>query len=528
VARKTKKQQEMQAAVEDRLTGEGPVRVDASAVTSGRSGGAVSATTKSVVGIHPSLEGATEAIREAGLQGGTVTTPSGLSVRVARPKPQPQGAYRAQLPAQEGVSQRFEQQIGRDHGPDAAARFTAEAEEIAARPNPLRSDGLVDAVMSLHSPSVGGNRRKPGSLSGLAKLEDARLPQSKVSIPKSSANGSNFPSASQEPYATGPRDLALKTLGYSDAVQNVMLKTARDRVSRRQGRGGFAALTPVEVESRAQGQVQEHLDEALHGTRRVGHEAAVINDAISSGGVGIETAAGPANRAGAMPVVKAKGGGLGMTPTRTPEQRAMRSTARDLVRGGKWNALRDSDALTTAVNNDLELITAKQKARRAAGAHPETFNTMSVGAAPEQAGRRNAQPVFSTSNPGVGTPAPGKTLPPVARAGAVSPVPPNLPSGPAEIGRSRAERSSTFPTGSEPVVAPKPGKKAPVKKAAAAGGSGGIGNWSPSQGLAAQTEKPAPLAGTGIQSGLGAARAQNVSLGQRGATGARSAYKAIR
>lgn len=510
MARKTKKQTELTQQVQKRLTGEAPVRLDAQAVQSGGERG----STKTLSEIHPSLESATSALEGAGLQGGTVTTGGGLSVRVSRanstqpwsPQAPELGSGGKSAGMQEGVSQRFETPIGRDQGPHVAAKHAAEAEAIARRPNPLRSDGLVDAVMAVRAPSVGGNRLgHGGALSGLAKMEDAYLQKSRVQIPKNTGGG-NFPSLQQEAYATGPRDLALKVLGYTDEVQNAMLATARSRISRRQGRAGFAPLSPTEVTARAHGQVQEHLDEALHGTKRVGHEEAVVREAVAHEGMGIETAAGQGTlRAGA----KTKGGGLGMTKSRTPNQRAQRATVAGLVRGGKWNALRDPDALDTAVKNDLDLMTAQQKARRASGPHPETFNTMAPGADVEQASRRHQQPVFSTgprapwastSTPGVGVlPEKNAPLAPSSRPGAVSPVPPNLPSEPAKIGRSREERGlkpSTFPTGSEPVTKPTPGKMPAPKKVSAGGASGGgIGNWSPSAGLAPSTEKAKPPSG---------------------------------
>lgn len=177
---KTKKQKELTAQVEQRLTESGPVRVDASAVRSGGERG----HTLRVNEIHPSLEGGTERLRGLGVDTGTVTTPDGLSVVVSKnsrnPQYSPVGEGMSEskkgrdLPPgpQEGVSPRFEQRIGYEHGPEAAAKHVAEAEKIAARPNPLRSDGLVDAVMALHSPSVGGNRRRPGELSALARMDE--------------------------------------------------------------------------------------------------------------------------------------------------------------------------------------------------------------------------------------------------------------------------------------------------------------------------------------------------------------------
>lgn len=504
MARKTKKQTELTQQVQKRLTGEAPVRLDAQAVQSGGERG----STKTLSEIHPSLESATSALEGAGLQGGTVTTGGGLSVRVSRanskqpwsPQAPELGSGGKSAGMQEGVSQRFETPIGRESGAAAAAKHTAEAEAISRRPNPLRSDGLVDAVMAVRAPSIGGNSLgHGGALSGLAKQEDAFLPKSRVQIPKNTGGG-NFPSLQQEAYATGPRDLALKVLGYTDAVQNAMLGTARDRISRRQGRAGFAPLSPTEVTARAHGQVQEHLDEALHGTKRVGHEEAVIREAVAHEGMGIETAAGQGTlRAGA----KTKGGGLGMTKSRTPNQRAQRATVAGLVRGGKWNALRDPDALDTAVKNDLDLMTAQQKARRASGPHPETFNTMAPGADVEQASRRHQQPVFSTNNPGVGVlPEKNAPLPARARPGAVSPVPPNLPTEPAKIGRTREERGG-FPTSLPPVVAPTPGKMPAPKKVSAGGASGGgIGNWSPSAGLAGK-EFPKAKPPSGQRSAFG-------------------------
>ncbi len=533
MARKTAKQKELTAQVEQRLTGEGSVRLDASAVKSGENQKGI-ANVARIHEIHPSVESSTQRLEGAGLAGGTVTTGSGLSVRVSRSnankaagyKPQSSEMGNAGAPAlQEGVSPRFEQRIGYEHGPEAAAKHVAEAEKIAARPNPLRSDGLVDAVMALHSPSVGGNRLgRGGSLSALAKMDDQFKPQSKVARQPAPADGPA--SLKQGAYATSGKELALHTLGYTPEVQQTMFTSARNRIARRSA-NSRAPLSGTDISARAYAQVNEHLDEAIHGTRKVGHESALINDAIQNAGGSVETATSPGSP---RPQKGSKGGGLGMTKSRTPEQRAQRATVRDLTRGGKWNGLRDADALDQAVKNDVDLLTAKQKARRAGGAHPETFNTMSPGADVEAAGRRHAQPVFSTLDPGVGKPSEGpnsKVLPPKARAGAVSPIPSNLPSAPAKVGRSREERglgASSFPTGSEPVAAAKPGKMAPKKKAET-GGGGGIGNWSPSANVDVAQTDPSKFSGTGIREGLVSARQQNVALGQRGPTGARSAYK---
>lgn len=564
MARKTAKQKEAQAQVEQRLTGEGPVRLDASAVKSGRSGGALEATRTTINEIHPSVEGATQRLEGAGLAGGTVTTSSGLSVRVSRSNANKAAGFNPQAAsAQEGVSQRFEQRIGYEHGPEAAAKHVAEAEKIAARPNPLRSDGLVDAVMALHSPSVGGNRLGHGGrMSALARMDDQFKPSSKIEsgpltisavsdVARPASQRGVSPSTAklvgQDAYATSGRDLALHTLGYTPRVQQTMLSTARDRIARRSANGDPRnRLSDIQIKSRAYEQVNEHLDAAIHGTRESGSEPRQIND-IQAGGTWIESIAGAGTPA--PPTGSQKGGGLGMTAKRTPEQRAQRATVRDLTRGGKWNGLRDADALEQAVKNDVDLLTAKQKARRASGKHPEEFNTMSPGADVAKAQRRHTQLPFSTNNPGQSLPQSygpasmegdqsvitretGKVLPPKPRVGAVSPVPPNLPMEPAKIGRTREERGikpSSFPTGSEPVVAAKPGKMRPVRKVAAGGSGTGIdqgGRWSPSQGLAAQTEQPRQFAGTGIDVGLHQARAQNVQLGQRAASGPRMAYKA--
>lgn len=532
MARKTKKQQETQSQVEQRLTGSGPVRLDASAVKSGGSRG----STASVSEIHPSLEGATQRMSESGLQGGTVTTNSGLSVRVARPKsggggysPQSPEMGNAGAPAlQEGVSPRFEQRIGREHGPEAAAKHVAEAEKIAAQPNPLRSDGLVDAVMSLHSPSVGGNRLgRGGSMSALAKMDDQFKPSSKVARQPAPADGPSV--LKQDAYATSGKDLALHTLGYTPDIQQKMLGQARDRISRRASNSQFP-LSSTDVSARAYSQVNEHLDEAIHGTRNVGHEGAQIREVLAGEGTGIQTA-GPSGAP--APTAAKKGGGLGMTKSRTPNQRAMRDTAASLVRGGKWNGLKDADALSAATKQDMDVITAKQKARRAGGKGGEEYNNYSPGADIDASTRRHAQPVFSTSNPGVGVPSEGSgsnVLPPRQRAGAVSPIPSNLPSQPAKIGRSREDRglgASSFPTGSEPVVKPKAGTVPPKKKAVPEGGSG-IGDWSPSSNVSVAQTAPPPFAGTGIREGLVSSRQQNVSLGQRGAAGPRQSYKPIR
>ena len=467
---KSKRQKELTAQVQERLLSEGPVRVDASAVkTGGEKGG-----TKRLSGIHPSLEGATQALDEAGLRSGTITTPSGLSVQVTKGaraqnyEPLGQGLSEERKgstlpPVQEGVSQRYEQRIGHEHSEARVAELTAEADAVARRPNPLRSDGHVDMLVGLNTPSIGGNRLgRGGSLSALAKLDDVHQPQSKISLPKVDKDtASNFPSLKNGPLVSGYRDLALLSLGYTDEVQSAMLKTARDRIQRRQGRGQVAALTEHEVAARAYQQVNEHLDEALHGTRRTSRNRneemiADLADQQAAGsrgfGVTTETSRDTATPGGR----ERKGGGLGMTAKRTPEQRAQRKAVMALTRQrGGWAALQNADHVAEAVQNDLDLLTAKQKARRAGAIAPEERVTDSAGAHPEQKARRHAQPVFSTSDPGVGIPseAKGRIIPTSARPGAVSPIPPNLPTEPAKIGRTREERGVSTPRNYGPAIA---------------------------------------------------------------------------
>jgi len=512
MARKTKKQQDAQAAVQARMTG--PVRVDASAVQTGGERG----STKSVSGIHPSLEGSTQAMSEAGIQGGEITTSGGTQVRVARPKTSKGLDYKPQAPefgnpgappVKEGVSQKFTQQIGREHGRAKAAELSAEADAVAQRPNPLRSDGLVDTMVMMHSPSVGGNSLgHGGGLSAMAKA-DAPGPR-----------GSNRP--------TGGRDTALNALGYTDPVQNRMLDVARDRISRRQGKGQSPALSSTEITSRAHGQVQEHLDEALHGTKRshtdrLSSNILDLQESQASGarGYGIETLASEGTPApGASPK---KRQGMGMTAPRTPIQTAQRKAVSALVRQpGGWHALKDADAVHEASSNHLQELNLRQKARRAMDVSPEDRNTMSPGSDPEARARSQAQPVFSTSNPGVGVPSePKKKVRPATSApGSISPIPSNLPSGPdvgGQIGRDASTRrkKEAFSGGiaayeaSRPAVTPK-GTKSNV--------------------AVAQTSLPEPMAANPMfaGSGMAAARSQNVQLGQRGPAGPRAAFKQIR
>lgn len=519
MGRKTAKQAEATAQVQARLTSDTPLRVDASAVQSGGTRG----STKTVVGIHPSLESVTQSLSEAGLAGGTVTTASGLQVPITKgPRAKNFTPHAAGLSEQvkgrslpqmqEGVSQKFTQQIGREHGREKADALNAEADAVARRPNPLRSDGLVDQMVMMHAPSIGGNSLgHGGGLSAMAKA-DAPGPR-----------GSNRPS--------GGRDTALEALGYTDEVQNKMLDVARNRISRRQGRGSSPALSPVEVTARAHGQVQEHLDEAIHGTKRTHTDRLSSNildlqesQASGARGYGIETLAAEGTPAPGPAPKKRQG--MGMTAQRTPIQTAQRKAVAALVRQpGGWRALKDADAVHEASSNHLQELTLRQKARRAMEVPPEDRNTMSPGADPEARARSQAQPVFSTSNPGVGVPSePKKKVRPATTGGGVSPVPPNLPSGPdvgGKIGRDALARrkSESFAGGiaayvaSRPSITPKPG------------------GTKVSNVTVAQTHTPSePMAANPLFAGAGlaAARSQNISLGQRGATGQRSAFKAIR
>ena len=565
MARKTKKQQDAQSQVEARLTGDVPVRLDASSVVAGGSKGGA---TKSLREIHPSLESATTALEGAGLQQGTITTSSGMSVQVSRPKSTGPAPYKPQAPefgnpkaspVQEGVSQRFEQRIGREHGRAKAAELTAEADAVGRAPNPLRSDGHVDLLTSLHSPSMGGNRLgHGGQLSALAKMDDMSLAQSKLkSRGGPRPDTSNFPSLANGPAFQGGKDMALHALGYTDAVQTAMLGTARDRIARRQGRGLSPALSEAEIHSRAYGQVNEHLDEALHGTKQMrkgDSTQSLINDLAAQQEAGSrgysvkrdapEEGAGQAPRRGPAPT------GPGMTKSRTPNQRAQRQAVRDLTRQpGGWSALQDADAHTAAAANDLKVLDLRQKARRAGAVAPENRNTDSPGAQPEQKARRHAQPVFSTSRPGVGVSSePGKAASPVrARPGAVSPTPSNLPTEPARLGRTREERGlgprDYTPDikayeASRPKISAKTGGAVDVKaglkqevlKPDSKGKPTGVPTVTDKNQRVNKVEASnVAVAQTALDpAGLSAARNQNVSLGQRAPQGARSKRPTVR
>lgn len=507
---KTKAQVERTEQVRQRLTSEGPVRLDFASVKSGRSKAAKEAGYEStgieVHEIHPSLESATRRIDEESVRAGTITTPSGLSVRVSRKQGEkdfgpvgqglgPQQGKTPLPPVQEGMSQKFRQRIGREHGPEVAARLTAEAKAIAARPNPLASDGMVNLIATMHTPSMGGNRA-PGGLSALARDAGER---SQIPADKRWSKATHGPLPKELKgvralFRGGPafdsgRDLALHSLGYTDEVQQRLFDATRERI-RASSSPTAPALSEAEVYARAHGQLQEHLDEALHGSRDVGKESRET-DVITSGGTAAQAISG---------LGRSEPNTLGMTPGRSPEQVAMRKTARDLVRaggkGGKagpWaanlnkpggevtrteqqpvideltgeqainekgkprvktvKATRKLTAVDMALHNDLERLTKEQEARRALGKHPEEYNVFSPGAEVEQRGEVEAQPAISTgpslaagprrpSQPvGVAVAARGKVLPPGQRVeGEISPLPPNLPTEPARLGRTRAER----------------------------------------------------------------------------------------
>lgn len=536
MARKTAKQKDLTAQVHQRQTGADWVRVDASSIKGGKNQKGIANVVRTNE-IHPSLESGTESMSEKGLQGGTITTPDGLSVRVSRMKggdsysPQSREMGNPNAPAlQEGVSARFERRVQRDTGPEVAARLNAEAEEIARRPNPLRSDGHVDALMALHSPSVGGNRRQPGAMSALARMDEQFKPSSRAKdvpdwgdvsdgpVDKPLQGARNLMEAG--PVFHGGRDIALHTLGYGEDVQKALLEGARDRIARRSQSDPRNQLSDLQIKSRAYEQVNERLDEVLHGTKDIGP-------------------------GGTSPIDMGKPSGLGMTPKRTPEQEAQRKVGRELITSGSrrdksaapdkagrvphmagpWAAnlnkpageitreethpvrnehgevVRDEDtgepetkkvkvsrpvtAVDRARTNNIDLLTKQQEARRRS--LPAPNSTLEEGANVPALHRTHTQPPFSTNNPGVSLPQSygrpsaklGKdqskitmetapVLPARPREGAISPVPPNLPTGPGKIGRTREERGikpSSFPTGKEPVVAAKPGSfKPPAKK----------------------------------------------------------------
>ena len=453
--------------VNQRLTESTPIRLDTESVVSGKSGGAKDATTKNINEIHPSLASTTQRMEDENVAAGVVTTADGLQVRIAKNnkykaagyQPQsletsetPRKGVAPQPPLQEGVSQKFHQRIGRAHGPEKAAELTAEADAVAARPNPLRSDGLISNIVGQLTPSMGGNRLSMGgSLSALAKDPTKKMGEHQ----------------------------ALRRLGYTDEVQTKLLGAARDRIARsQQGRApGIPALTESEVAARAYAQVTEHLDEALHGTksgRLEQRDLAVAAQGDVNAQQGSSIKEGSPEEGAALPVAEPKGPRLGMSQRRTPEQQAARAAVRGMVRQkGGWGAI-NKEALAEASKNDLEEVTLRQEARRALAVSAEDRDTMSPGANPEQKARSRAQPVFSTgpatpfadTSPGLGVGIPSEeavargkkaakirkgekvtasnpakvSAPGPAQAGEVSPIPTDLPTEPARLGRTRAER----------------------------------------------------------------------------------------
>lgn len=478
---KSASQKRETARVQKRLTESGPIRLDVESTTSGKSGGAKEATKKTAYEVHPSLESATQRMDDLGVNQGTVTTSDGLQVRVSRANTnkaagfQPQSLETSETrkgqaphpPLKEGVSQRFEQRIGHEHGEEKAAALTAEADEVAARPNPLRSDGLVDRMVQMFAPSMGGNRRGHGGrLSALARDDDAVLPQSKVARSAPSAEtAAKFPELARGPVFSGTKDMALNMLGYGDDVQTKLFGDAKEAIAKRQAtrRRDVPALSESEISARAYGQVNERLDEALHGTKPDNKEptdsdVTLINelaDQVAGGSHGYDVRRNSPGEGGGLPPTRAEaptGRRPGMTQSRTPQQEAMRKGVRALVRQrGGWSALR-GPAVAEAANNDLKEITLRQEARRAQAVAPEERNTMSPDADPERASRRHAQLVVSTGpavpfkdtspGPGVGVASEPdkKVLPARPREGAIDPLPPNLPTEPARLGRTRAER----------------------------------------------------------------------------------------
>jgi hypothetical protein len=325
----------------------------------------------------------------------------------------------------------------------------------------------------------------------------------------------------------------LHSLGYNESIQNVMLDTARSRISRRQGKGQSPALSPTEITARAHGQVQEHLDEAIHGSRGDGTDrrANMIIDlqaaqATGARGYSVESVVGDGNP---PPGPLKRQRGMGLTADRTPAQTAMRKATKALVsQPGGWRALKDADAVHEAYSNHLEELTLRNKARKAMEVAPSERNVFSPGADPEAASKKQQGPTFSTNNPGVGKMPKGYKAAPAGpkTPGEVSQTPSNLPAGPdvgGVLGRDTLARrkKEAFAGGiaayvaSRPTVTPK---------------EGGVKSESNVQ-VAQTAHTPAePMAAHPLFAGAGlsAARSQDISLGQRGATGQRSAFKQIR
>ena len=171
MARKTKGQQTAQAGVTQEVSG-GPVRVDAKAVTGGKS-------QRTSTSLQPTLGKATEHLEQTGFQSGQITSPSGVSVRFSRVKGDEGAAVntgysaRAQEfgdknapPVGRGVSGAAPGEarwaVSRSGGEDTVAKAVNAAKAVAKSPDPITSHPTLSVVRGLAEENNRGSLRNTG------------------------------------------------------------------------------------------------------------------------------------------------------------------------------------------------------------------------------------------------------------------------------------------------------------------------------------------------------------------------------
>lgn len=417
----SKAQKDLQAKVEQRLTSDAPLTVNATASVAGKKGESTGRT-RQLLEQHPSLESVTTAMSDADLQSGTVTTNSGLEVQYSRsnrnktkynPQAPELGNKKASPLRETGGTPMLRTQVGPAHGAEAAAKIAAEAETMRTNLGTKAvSNTVIGGLAALHAPTEGNAHVvEPGVRSRVAGLDNVRFAQSTAAQRPSTMQGLNpleggraarRAGVSMRPVFESSHEMVAHGLGYTEGVQAQMLQTARGIAAQRGRRTG---QTSAQREAAAQGMVQEHIDTAIRGTKNTGMSeserarASVVNELNKgeSRGVGIKTEGPNLGAVGADTGRRE----LGNTPTATPTQKAARGMRKSL-RQVTENVSGSSSipGHIEDVARDHEAVMRREAtARRRAAPAPQDRSTMGTGSnAAQNQSRSRGEAQFVVSN----------------------------------------------------------------------------------------------------------------------------------
>lgn len=416
----SKAQKDLQAKVEQRMTSDAPLTVNATAVQSGGPRG----SSRQLLEQHPSLESVTTSMSDADLQSGTVTTNSGLEVRYSRSN-RNKSKYSPQAPElgadmrvknppppmkETGGTPMLRTQIGPAHGAEAAAKIAAEAETMRADLGTKAvSNNVIGGLAALHAPTEGNAHVvESGVRSRVAGLDNARFAQSTAAQRPSTTQGPNpleggrasrRAGTSARPVFESSHEMVAHGLGYTEGVQAQMLQTARGIATQRGARTG---QTAAQREAAAQGMVQEHIGTAIRGTKNTGmsqserSRASVASELGADRSMGIES--GPALGAVGADTGRRE---LGNTPTATPTQKAARGMRKSLRQvTGRVSGSSEIPGHIEDVARDHEAVMRREAtARRRAAPAPQDRNTQGQGSnAAQNTSRARGEAQFVVSN----------------------------------------------------------------------------------------------------------------------------------